>query len=173
VSDADAPPLKPDAILTTLLRHRVEFVLVGGLAGQGHGARRPTKDLDVCPAWNDANLEQLALALRELGARLKIGEGSIDLLEVDLDGRTLRPMEITTWRTTAGDVDVLLGIPKDSRWALARYEHLVERAVALEIAGQRVLVAALEDIIRSKEIADRPADRAALPELHELRDRQR
>jgi hypothetical protein len=39
---------------------------------------------------------------------------------------------------------------------------------ALTVGGQQVLIASLEDIIRSKEIADRPADRAALPELRSL-----
>jgi hypothetical protein len=35
-----------------------------------------------------------------------------------------------------------------------------------------VLVAALDDIIASKEHANREKDRQALPELHALRDRE-
>jgi hypothetical protein len=35
-----------------------------------------------------------------------------------------------------------------------------------------ILVASLADIIRSKEIADRPKDREALRELRALHDRQ-
>jgi hypothetical protein len=41
----------------------------------------------------------------------------------------------------------------------------------VEIGEHTILVAALDDIIRSKEIADRPPDREALPELRQLRDR--
>ena len=33
------------------------------------------------------------------------------------------------------------------------------------------MAADLDDIIRSKEVADRPPDREALPELRRLRDR--
>jgi hypothetical protein len=104
---------------------------------------------------------------------MKIGEGSIELLEVALDGKTLANMEIVPWRTTAGDVDVILGIPRNSRWELARYEQLVENATVIDVDGQQVAVAALRDIIRSKEIADRPKDRDALVELREIESRRR
>jgi len=72
VSDPDAPPLNAGAILRALIDHQVDFVLVGGRAAQGHGAIRPTKDLDICPAWNDANLARVIAALRHLGAQMKM-----------------------------------------------------------------------------------------------------
>ena len=40
----------------------------------------------------------------------------------------------------------------------------------IAIGELEIPVAALEDIIRSKEIADPPADREALPELRRLRE---
>ncbi len=70
MSDPDAPPLDPDALIGALERHQVSFVAVGGLAAQWQGAQRPTQDLDVCPAWDRENLDRVASALRELGARL-------------------------------------------------------------------------------------------------------
>jgi len=170
VSDPDAPPLNAGAILRALIDHQVDFVLVGGRAAQGHGAIRPTKDLDICPAWNDANLARVIAALRHLGAQMKTAQGGG--MGTQPSVRMLRKMEITTWRTTAGDVDVLLGIPKGKNWQLAQYRQLNENAAIFDIGGQEVLIASLEDIIRSKEIANRPADHAALPELRELLARQ-
>jgi hypothetical protein len=170
VSDPDAPPLDADALIGALQRHKVSFVAVGGLAAQWQGAQRPTKDLDVCPAWDGENLERLAQALRDIGARLKVRAETTERLTIPVDGRLLSQMEITAWRTDADDLDILLGIPRDGRWDLARYEQLRENAILLEIGEHTVLVAALKDIIRSKEIADRPPDREALPELRRLRD---
>ena len=115
------------------------------------------------------NLARLALALKELEARLKIGEESIETLQVGLDAKTIANMEIGTWRTAAGDIDILLGIPTESRTKLARYDQLIDKASVLEIGDVRVAVASLADIIRSKETSDRPKDRAALPELQKLR----
>ncbi len=40
----------PEHIIETLVRHRVDFVLVGGYAATLYGARRPTYDLDITPA---------------------------------------------------------------------------------------------------------------------------
>lgn len=164
----DPPSLNTGAILRALIDNQVEFVLVGGIASAGHGSTRLTKDLDVCPAWSDGNLDRLALALRSLGAMLKIGEGSVDVIAVELDAAFIRRLEIGAWRTRAGDIDVLLGIPHESRWQLAQYAHLKEHAVAVEIEGTHVLIASLQDIVRSKEIADRPKDQEALPELRQL-----
>ena len=165
-----SPPLDRPALLASLARNEVRFVLVGGLAAQAHGAARATKDADICPEWSHENLARLAASLTELHARLKIGEGSIESLEIQIDAHTIRGLEIGAWRTAAGDVDVLLGIPRASRRRLARYEHLAEHATELEIDGLRILVASLDDIIRSKEVVDRPKDREALEELRTLRD---
>lgn len=164
----DAPELDRASLLGALVRHGVRFVLVGGLAAQAHGARRATKDADVCPQWTIENLTRLADALSQLDARLKIGEGSIDLLDAHIDARMIRALEIGTWRTVAGDLDVLMGIPGSSTAELARYEQLATGAVTLEVGELRVLVASLRDIIRSKELSDRPKDREALRELRTL-----
>lgn len=53
----------------------------------------------------------------------------------------------------------------------ARFEELVARSERVEVGGVVVMVAGLDDIIASKERADRPKDREALVELRELRDR--
>ncbi len=58
-----------------------------------------------------------------------------------------------------------------SRLAMAarsRYEDLVLRASSVDFGGVPVRVAAFDDIIASKEWANRPKDRAALDELHRL-----
>jgi hypothetical protein len=62
-----------DRILTTLERHLVEYVMVGGLGAPAHGATRPTLDVDFVPRSTSENLDRLAAALRELGARLRVG----------------------------------------------------------------------------------------------------
>jgi len=53
------------------------------------------------------------------------------------------------------------------------YEELVERAAVFQGDGFVICTAAFDDIINAKERADRPKDREALPELHEIRERER
>ena len=71
---ADASSLDLERILRTLERNGVEYVLVGGLGARAHGATRPTEDVDVVPRSSGENLDRLAAAPRELGARLRVGD---------------------------------------------------------------------------------------------------
>jgi hypothetical protein len=170
---ADEPLLDRDRIIECLSRHRVEYLLVGGIAAQMHGAIRPTGDFDSLPATSKENLDRLASAMRELDARLRV-DGMTDeesrALPLPIDAESLARMDISTWRTDAGDLDVLTAIPTRDG-GRARFTELVERSERVEIGGLVVMVAGLDDIIASKEWADRPKDRDALVELRELRDR--
>lgn len=110
--------------------------------------------------------------MRELNAYLRV-EGLSDeeakALPTRIDPESLSRMDISTWRTDSGDLDVLTGIPtRDGGRAF--YDQLLPRAVHVDVAGVTVQVAALADIIASKEWADRPKDREALDELRRLRD---
>jgi hypothetical protein len=77
-------------------------------------------------------------------------------------------MEISTWMTDAGGLDVLADIPAgDGRRVV--YEELASRANLIQGDGFVIRAAALDDIIASKEWADRAKDREALAELYQLR----
>lgn len=88
----DGPSLDLVRLVDALRRHEVEYILVGGGAALGHGAQRPTQDLDCLPRPDAENLQRLADAMRELGARIH-AEGLSDAesrrLPVVLDARTL------------------------------------------------------------------------------------
>ena len=169
-----AAPEGPDLkrITDALARHEVEYLLVGGIAARAYGAQRPTFDVDCVPEPSRENLDRLAAAMRDLHARLRV-EGLTDeeaaLLPVQVTGSTLARMELSTWRTDGGDLDVLADVP-DRRGRHLSYPELVGRASKLNLDGIVVGVAALDDVIASKEWADRPKDRDALPELRALVD---
>lgn len=168
MSDPDAPPLDEEVIVRALDANGVEYVLVGGLGARARGATKPTQDFDFCPAATLDNLDRVAAALRSLDALLRV-EGLPEGLAVPIDGRFLSNLELSTWRTRAGDIDVLKGIPAGTMSQLNRYPDLLPRADIAEFVGYRLYVASLDDIILSKETANRPADREALPELRALR----
>ena len=169
-----AVPEGPDLkrITDALARHEVEYLLVGGIAARAYGAQRPTFDVDCVPEPSRENLDRLAAAMRDLHARLRVGgltDEEAALLPVQVTGSTLVRMELSTWRTDGGDLDVLADIP-DRHGRHLSYPELVGRASELNLDGIVVRVAALDDVIASKEWADRPKDRDALPELRALID---
>ncbi|HUP68586.1 MAG TPA: hypothetical protein VM142_02105 [Acidimicrobiales bacterium] len=111
--------------------------------------------------------------MRELNARLRVAgldDYEASQLPVVLDAESLARAELSTWRTDAGDLDILADIP-DCKGRRMPYGELVTRAGDLDLSGIVVHVAALEDVIASKEWAGRPKDIEALPELRSLRSR--
>lgn len=151
----------PVALLAVLARHEVRFVVVGGIAALAQGSPLPTEDVDVTPASDDANLERLAAALGELGARLRTDRG--ESVPLPVDARLLAQAATWTLTTKHGDVAIVLTPPGTSG-----YDDLRRAAFPVCIgAGVVVAVAALADVIRSKEASNRPKDRAQLPALRQ------
>ena len=167
---SEAPELDVERVIGALDRHGVAFLLIGGVAARFHGASRPTQDIDLVPRSDEENLDRLATALRELRAFLRIGGLSDDearALPVVIDGRALRDMEVSTWRTDAGDLDVLRHLRGEDGSRLG-YDDLEPRGVTIEVLDIDVRLAGLSDIVASKRFADRDKDREALPELERL-----
>ena len=155
----------PDEILRTLHRHRVEFVLIGGMAATLHGSDMVTFDLDVSPRSTKDNLERLASALRDLEAALRVA-GEPNGVDFDAHEDLLERVQVLNLATRAGDLDIVVR-PAGS----TGYKDLRRDAMSISISGVPILVASLADIIRSKEAANREKDRAVLPALKRLQMR--
>jgi hypothetical protein len=157
----------PQAILETLDRHDVRYVLIGGLAAVLHGAPHVTTDVDIVPEEGKQNLERLSAALKELGARIRV-TGEPDGIPFDQTAESLARVRVWNLTSSLGDLDITFE-PSGTQG----YEDLRRDVVRLNVHGIDVPVASLADVIRSKEAAGRPRDRAALPALRELLTRQR
>ena len=158
----DRADFQPEAVIRLLGRHRVRWVLIGGLAAITHGAPLLTQDVDICYARGDDDLERLAAALGEVHAELRGADPGLPFV---VDARTLRHGDSFTLTTDVGWLD-LLGTPAGT----SGYEDLARTADAFDVFGQRILVASIEDLIRMKRAAGRPKDLLALEELGALRD---
>jgi predicted nucleotidyltransferase len=170
--ELDGPPHDLPRLIEVLDRYEVEYLIVGGAAAYAYGAERPTEDADCVVRRERTNLDRLAGALRELHARLRVGgmtDKDAQALPVQIDATTLDMAGMSTWMTDAGPFDVLAGLEAPDGH-LIPYEELVLRATLLYGNGFTIKAAALEDIIRAKERANRAKDREALPELRAIRD---
>ena len=155
----------PDEILRTLHRHRVEFVLIGGMAATLHGSDVVTFDLDVSPRSTKDSLDRLASALRELDSVLRV-VGEPGGVAFDAHAELLERTHVLNLVTRAGDLDIVVRLA-----GTAGYDDLARDAVAISVSGVPILVASLPDVIRSKEAANREKDRAVLPALKRLQMR--
>ncbi len=156
--------LDPERVLRTLNAHRVRYFLIGQLAAVLHGSGQTTFDIDITPDGSLENKRHLAAALAELNARLRTDVDE-DGLEIPLDERTFGDTVTWLFTTDAGDLDVVFDPD-----GVAGYADLARSAETREAFGLSIPVAALDDVIRSKEAAGRPKDERVLPELRELRE---
>jgi hypothetical protein len=143
----------PLAILHTLHRREVDFVVVGGIAAYLFGSNLPSANLDICFASDLANRQRLITAVTEMSSYLRDGSTEID----DEALQSAGPLTLKT------DYGILRCVRKPL--GTDGYEDLRTHAERVEIDGIATYVAGLEDLIRMKEPSNRPKDQYLLESL--------
>lgn len=166
MTDRPLPRKAPEVheLLEPLVRHGVDFVVVGGMAGLAHGSNYPSFDLDVAYARDRGNLERLVKALQEIGVRLR---GAPPDLPFQLDVQTLENGANFTFVTPFGDFDVLADVG-----GISSYERLRADSEHKEIADVPVRVASIDHLIAMKRAANRTKDQLMLEEYITIADEQ-
>lgn len=150
---------KPDflAILRTLAKHQVDFVVVGGVCAVLHGAPVATFDLDLVHSRAPGNLTRLLTALEALDAYYRgQGERRIkpDLSHLATPGHQLL-------MTSAGPLDLLGEIGRGRG-----YDELIRRTTQIQIGDNlTVFLLDLDLLITTKEEIARDKDKAVLAVL--------
>lgn len=159
----------PAAIADVFNRLGVRYVVIGAFAAIAQQAPiAPTRDIDFTPENSVGNLQRLSAALRELAARIRTDavEGG---LPFDHDASSLGRSAMWNLVCRYGEFDVCFrpaGFP-------AGYRDLIGRAHLVLVEDVEVMVADLDDVIRSKEEAGRPKDVQTLPALYRHRLQRR
>jgi hypothetical protein len=157
---------KPDysAILRDLVKHNVDFIVVGGVSAVLQGAPIMTFDLDIVHATDEENIERLEGALDSMDAWYRMQPE-----------RRLKPQKShlasaghRLLMTQYGPLDVLGTIGHGHS-----YRELIQHTCVVEIMDQvTVRVLELGKLIDIKEETNGEKDRAVLPILRQtLRER--
>jgi hypothetical protein len=155
-------------LIRVLCDAQVDFIIVGGVAANVHGALRTTLDLDVVYARDRANQARLSGALAPYAPYLR---GAPEGLPFAFDVATIDRGLNFTLTTTLGDLDVLGEVTGGGT-----FEQLRSDTDVVHLAGHECRVVTLPALIRLKRAAGRGKDREALAELEALleeRDRDR
>lgn len=149
-------------LLHLLAQHRVEFIIVGGVAATLHGSARSTQDLDIVYARSAGNHRRLVAALRGHRPYLRGAPPGLPFL---WDEETIRHGLNFTLETDLGDLDLLGEIAGGGG-----YDELRPHSVEFEAFGLRLLCLDLDTLIRVKRAAGRPRDLEAIAELRVIRN---
>lgn len=146
--------------LRLLAEHKIDCVIIGGVAAGAHGSSYETSDVDACYARDPENLNKLAKALSSVHATLRGAPRDVPFL---LDAETLRRGLNFTFETDIGALD-LLGEVR----GVGGYAECLEDSIDIEMFGHRFSVLSLEKLIAAKRSAGRAKDLLVLPELEAI-----
>ena len=143
-------------LFSALARHKVDYLLIGGLAVSLHGVERATMDVDITVAMNPENLTSLIEAAKELKLSpvLPVPLDSLRDLELLRQWHAQRHLEAFALRSAdlAGvTVDVLLFPPVE-------FTGMASRANVFTVADIDIHVVSIDDMIALKQAVGRPID---------------
>lgn len=154
--------------LFSTLNHRVDYVLIGGLAVSLHGIERATMDIDVTVAMTPGNLSSLVEIARELGMTPVLPVALDTLTDLDQLAQWHRERNLEAFALRAPGLsgvtlDVLLYPPVD-------YAQMRSRAVTFMAGDVPVVTASIDDMIALKQAVGRPIDLADIEHLKRLKE---
>lgn len=159
--------MKIAELLHALSENQVRYVLVGGLAVQLHGFMRSTFDIDLVLAMDDDNLSRFIAVAKRYGLTPSIPV-PIDALR--------NAGQIEQWHREKGMLAFALREPQIGGSVVdvlvrpeVPFERLMQNAVAGKLFEQQVWIAAIDDLLMMKSIANRPKDRLDIEALQKIK----
>ncbi len=128
-------------VFASFRKHKVKYLVIGGIAAVLHGVPRATFDLDILIEASPDNAQRL------LDALIEADFATATLITAD----ELLAHEITIFRDRVR-IDAQTSTPG------IKFEDAWQKRVAMTYQGQEFYVASKEDVIASKRAAGRDKD---------------
>jgi predicted nucleotidyltransferase len=154
-----------DKLLPLLVEGGIEFILIGGVAGNVHGSGRFTYDVDVVYNRSRTNMTALVECFKSYSPYLR---GAPPGLPFQFDLQTLRNGLNFTLTTSLGDIDLLGEVAGGGT-----YQDLLSRTIVVDGFGVEFRCIDLPTLIKLKRAAGRPKDLESLAELQSLLDEEK
>jgi hypothetical protein len=129
---------------------KLEAIVIGNSASMLNGAPVTTQDIDLLIRDTKPNRRKLARFAEQIGGSAPMPVSELSKVQW-IEGRLAVPVEIHYDRISGG----------------LTFSSLRSRAQIVVVGGEKLVVASLADVIRSKQAAGRPKDRAVLPILRD------
>jgi predicted nucleotidyltransferase len=152
----------------TLHEEGVRYVLVGGIAVNLHGVERATADVDLLLALDSENLGRFNRVARRFAMKPVVPVALEDFADAAKVESWIRDKHMVAFALRSPDkldptVDILV------QPAVA-FEEAHARAVAMDMGGVPLSVAAIEDLIRLKTGTGRQRDQGDIDALRRVLD---
>ncbi len=149
-----------DQLLSVLVRHGVQFIIVGGAAATAHGSSRLTQDLDIVYCRTKGNIARVIESLASYHPYLR---GAPTGLPFVWTRETLEAGLNFTLITSLGEIDLLGEIAGGGT-----FESLLPDSIPIQLFGVECMCLSLKRLIEAKKAAGRIRDFEAIAELEAI-----
>jgi len=154
-------------LFSALARHKVDYLLIGGLAVSLHGVERATMDVDITVAMNPGNLASLIETARELRLTPVLPAplealADLELLRLWHTERHLEAFALRAPELAGVTLDVLLFPPVE-------FAGMAHRAVVFNVADTPIRVVSIDDLIALKQAVGRPIDLSDIEHMQRVK----
>ena len=151
-----------EGLLERLLRHEVEFVVIGGYAAMAHGSTYVTFDVDVCTVLTGTNLERIHAAVADLHPCHRMTPQKIPFT---LPGDLEHGFKNVYLKTDFGQIDCLGSLPD-----VGNYEFAKTHSISIKLPFGECRFLDCPTLIRAKEVVGRPKDFLVVAQLRAILD---
>ena len=160
-----------EEILREFQKHKVKYVIVGGIALNLLGAERSTHDMDILVEMTDGNLAKIVSILKRKGYRVKQPVDPMDIADGKTRNDWIRNKNMKAFNFYKKDemkeVDIIIDSP-------VQYPEAEKDLVRIKSGRLAMPVISIKKLIKMKKRAGRPVDRldvASLETIEKLRKR--
>ena len=155
------PDLK--GLLSRLIEHDVDFVVVGGLAAVAHGSPLMTMDVDICCDLSPENVRHIHAALADLHPVHRMHPSRPPFDPATLGSQPIHNLYLDTdW----GQLDCLGGV-----LGLGDFDVVRQRSQVVDIEGGACRLLTLGALIDAKRAMGRPRDMETIAYLEAIKQR--
>ena len=151
-------------LLKLLHDHKVEFIVIGGVAATLHGSDQATYDVDVCAPLHDGNLARIIEAIRDLHPRWRFRPDRVIPVDSVEKFRGFKNLYI---KTDWGDLDILGELPP-----AGVYADVKDKFVVYDVGGFDCRVLDIDTLLAVKRAVGRDKDKVAVMHLEAVKSRR-
>jgi hypothetical protein len=144
-------------VVDALDKYKVKHAIIGGYAMALHGHVRATLDVDLVLSLRQADFQSAEIALKEINLQSRLpvrAQEVFQMREEYIANRNLKAWSFVDYANPSRQVDIL--ITKDLR-------DLTVQKIA--VAGRKISVISIKDLIALKTEAGRPQDLVDIDKL--------
>ena len=155
-------------ILLELEKKGVKYLLIGGIAVNFYGHPRATKDLDLMVSFEKSNMDKFLEIIKSFGLKPRVPVEPEEL--ADKDKREFwkkeKNMKVFSFYNPENDLEIIDIMIQD----YLDFDKAYLKKETVSDTNLSVSMVSIDDLIKLKELANRPRDREDIEVLKKLKE---